>query len=163
VLADGLIRKGVVELEVDVELDGNLEVGDGELVNGVAGHLGAAGLVAGGLASDALLVECSWQEVTLGAAQEGVLAAEAVELETAVNVNCSSDEIAPVESAHLLWDTVLGVLNWAFERWGVMPSLIMSERCKMGEVHATYSGDDTLEGGSQGYQGSKALGLHFEG
>ncbi|KFY80691.1 hypothetical protein V499_00519 [Pseudogymnoascus sp. VKM F-103] len=53
-LADGVVGKGVVELEVAVELDGNLEVGDGELVDRAGLDLGAAGLVAVGGAGDAL-------------------------------------------------------------------------------------------------------------
>lgn len=53
-LADGLVGEGVVELEVAVELDGDLEVGDGELVDGAGLDLGAAALVGVGGAGDAL-------------------------------------------------------------------------------------------------------------
>jgi hypothetical protein len=70
-----------------------------------------------------------------------------VELETSVVCEWSGDKIAPVESAMLLWNTVFGVLDGTFESWGVVPS----------------SGNNALEGGSQGYQGSKALSLHNEG
>ena len=53
-LADRVVGEGVVELELAVELDGDLEVGDGELVDRAGLDLGAAALVAVGGSSDAL-------------------------------------------------------------------------------------------------------------
>jgi hypothetical protein len=53
-LADRVVGEGVVELELAVELYGDLEVGDGELVDRAGLDLGAAGLVAVGGAGDAL-------------------------------------------------------------------------------------------------------------
>ena len=53
-LADRVVGEGVVELEVTVELDGHLQVGDGELVDRAGLDLGAAALVAVGGSRDAL-------------------------------------------------------------------------------------------------------------
>jgi hypothetical protein len=115
-LAHGLIRKGIMKLEVAVELDGNLKLGDGESVKCAGGHLRAAGLVLGRLGSDALSIEGSWEKLVTLAAAERVLAGEALEVESSVISDWSNREIAPVESTILLWNTDFRGVDWTWER-----------------------------------------------
>ncbi|KFZ03000.1 hypothetical protein V501_09435 [Pseudogymnoascus sp. VKM F-4519 (FW-2642)] len=117
-LADGVVGEGVVELEVAVELDGNLEVGDGELVDRAGLDLGAAGLVAVGGAGP-------WEEgITLAATEGGLAVPSAGEVKASVVVERSEVQVSPGEARPLVRLTLVdGGLAWAREDRSVVPSL----------------------------------------
>ncbi len=119
--ADGLVWEGVVELKLAVELDRDLELGDGESLDVLGGNPWAVLLFGRDLSGGALLVEGSREESVALESTERVLAVEPVELEAGVLLKLALGELEPVESTVLFWHADLWGLNWALEWGGVMP------------------------------------------
>ncbi|KFY59023.1 hypothetical protein V496_05845 [Pseudogymnoascus sp. VKM F-4515 (FW-2607)] len=117
-LAHLVAGEGVVELELAVELDGDLEVGDGELVDRLGLDLGAVLLVA-------TYAEGPWEEsVTLAAAEGRLAAPSAGEVKASVVVEGSEVQVTPVESTVLVRLALVdGGLAGAREDRSVVPSL----------------------------------------
>ncbi|KFY42645.1 hypothetical protein V494_02314 [Pseudogymnoascus sp. VKM F-4513 (FW-928)] len=117
-LADRVVGEGVVELELAVELDGDLEVGDRELVDRAGLDLWAAALVAVGGAGP-------WEESITLAATEGRLAAPSTgEVKASVVIEGSEVQVSPGESTPLVRLALVdGGLAGAVENRSVVPSL----------------------------------------
>jgi hypothetical protein len=116
--AGRLIRHLKVEIKLAVELDGNVHLSDGELLDlgvGTAAEWRRLGLVAVGWTSDTLGVGESTlgQRVTLS---EGVGATPSVEVHSSIASNrLAWVERGPVETGVLLRNTVVVCVRWARE------------------------------------------------
>ncbi len=123
VLALGPIGHAVVELEVAVELDAEVDLADGELVDGraaLAAERRRAGLVGAARGADDLATGAAAVAIALAEAR---LAAEAAPAEVVVAGEEAQVEIAKVEAGRLLVGAVVVGVAGAGEGVGIQEAL----------------------------------------
>jgi hypothetical protein len=147
VLTDRPVWHGVAELEFAVELHGDLQLSDGELLDVGGLDPWALGLDIGSVTSNAPLVEGSWEEsIAAEETAEGVLDLPSRELAAVVVVDWTWGAVMPIVTWLLTWNTDLGKLDWALESRGQEPA----------------GGQGTLKGRSQSDNSREGLSLHDE-
>ena len=123
VLADGAVRHVVVELHAAVELDGDVELLDGEvLVLTALATLERGGslLLGTTLTTDDTATEgAGSKKITL---REFVLRGPALEVEAVILLDLTIGEVLPGPTLLLLVNTLVGAVGGNGERVGVVPS-----------------------------------------